>query len=167
MIWFLSFRTHLVNESDPKLIWSQRVLDVSMNISGQENRSPVAASLILPFPAELWSFLQAVIEVSLSHTFAAITSRAFLTRSPFSHTYGTPGRFTLMNTWCVEAVNSAYKIPPFLLPVSCGCCLSNEVTSCHVTPPPTCVDFSLNPLFYPSLIFLYFAPCFEHLDYWV
>ena len=63
----------------------------------------------------------------------------------------TPGRFAIMNTWCGEAVNSAYKITPFLLPVGPGCCLSNEVTSCHVTPPPsqkpTCVDFLLIPLF--------------------
>lgn len=42
-----------------------------------------------------------------------------------------------MNTWCGGALNSAYKIPPFLLPVGPGWCLSNEVTSCHVTPPPT------------------------------
>ena len=80
--------------------------------------------------------------------------------------YGTPGRFTLMNTWCGEAVNSAYKITPFLLPVGPGCCLSNEVTSCHVTPPPsqqpTCVDFSLNPPpasppFFLSFSFFFFC----------
>lgn len=74
----------------------------------------------------------------------------------FTCMYSTPGRFTIMNTWCGEAVNSAYKITPFLLPVGPGCCLSNEVTSCHVTPPPsqqpTCVDFSLNPsLAFPLL----------------
>lgn len=67
----------------------------------------------------------------------------------FTCMYSTPGRFTIMNTWCGEAVNSAYKITPFLLPVGPGCCLSNEVMCCHVTPPPsqqpTCVDFSLNP----------------------
>lgn len=66
-----------------------------------------------------------------------------------TRTYSTPGRFTIMNTRCGEAVNSPYKITPFLLPVGPGCCLSNEVMSCHVTPPPsqqpTCVDFSLNP----------------------
>lgn len=78
----------------------------------------------------------------------------------------TPGRLAVINTWCGAALNSSNKIPPFFLPV--GWCLSNEVTSCHVTPPlplqltpphplpsqpsqqPTCVDFSLNPLHSPS-----------------
>lgn len=49
----------------------------------------------------------------------------------------TPGRFAIMNTWCGGVLNSAYKIPPFLLPVGPGWCLSNEVTSCHVTPTLT------------------------------